>query len=81
MTIKWTDRAWRELGALDRAVAQRIVKGLERYAAIEHGDVKHLQDTGSTLRLRVGDWRIMFEPLPDRTIRILRVLHRSQAYR
>jgi mRNA-degrading endonuclease RelE of RelBE toxin-antitoxin system len=33
------------------------------------------------LRLRVGDWRVIFERLPQHQIRVLRVLHRSEAYR
>jgi mRNA-degrading endonuclease RelE of RelBE toxin-antitoxin system len=81
VTIEWTDRAWRELCALDKQVARRIVIGLERYAEIEHGDVKRLQDAESVLRLRVGDWRILCETLASGEILILRVLHRSQAYR
>lgn len=80
-SILWKARALRELGALDRIVARRVIVSLERYAATGYGDVIRLQDAGSTSRLRVGDWRIIFEDLPDDQIRVLRILHRSQAYR
>ena len=79
--IRWKARAIREFGDLDRVVARRIVVALERYAATGHGDVIRLQDAGSTSRLRVGDWRILFEDPDGGEIRVLRVLHRSQAYR
>jgi mRNA-degrading endonuclease RelE of RelBE toxin-antitoxin system len=79
--IQWRSRALRELNSLDKVVARRVVVALERYAATGHGDVIRLQDSGGKSRLRVGDWRILFENLQDGQIRVLRVLHRSQAYR
>ncbi len=80
MKIAWAARASREISALDREVARRIVTGVERFAETEHGDTKRLQGAGGIARLRVGDWRILFENSPG-GIRILRVLHRSEAYR
>ena len=79
--VQWRSRALRELNSLDRVVARRVVAALERYAETGHGDMIRLQDSGGRSRLRVGDWRILFEDLPDGQIRVLRVLHRSQAYR
>ena len=32
-------------------------------------------------RIRVEDWRILYEHRPDGTIRVLRISHRSEAYR
>jgi mRNA-degrading endonuclease RelE of RelBE toxin-antitoxin system len=33
------------------------------------------------LRLRIGDWRVLFENVDGDALRILRVFHRSKAYR
>lgn len=43
------------------------------------GDVKRLVHYTPGYRLRVGDWRVLFEPIGT-TIRIWRVVHRSAAY-
>jgi mRNA-degrading endonuclease RelE of RelBE toxin-antitoxin system len=32
-------------------------------------------------RIRVEDWRILYEHRPDGTLRVLRIAHRSEAYR
>jgi mRNA-degrading endonuclease RelE of RelBE toxin-antitoxin system len=79
--IRWSARASNDLGSLDRGIARRIREGLLRYAETGTGDVIRLHGQGGTLRLRIGDWRILFENLRDGQIRVLRVLHRSQAYR
>ena len=43
-----------------RADAARIIEKIERYAETGAGDVKQLQGS-SALRLRVGDYRVIFE--------------------
>ena len=79
--IRWSARASEDLNSLDRGIARRIGEGLRRYAETESGDVIRLRGESGTLRLSIGDWRILFENLPDSQIRVLRVLRRSQAYR
>ncbi len=75
-------RARRDLGRLDRVVAARIVRAIERYAATGHGDVTRLQGRGSEMRLRVGDWRVTFTFEDDGgTILIGRILPRGRAHR
>jgi mRNA interferase RelE/StbE len=74
--------AQRDLGRLDRVVAARIVRAIERYAATGHGDVKRLQGRGDEMRLRVGDWRVIFTFEDDgETILIGRILPRGRVYR
>jgi mRNA-degrading endonuclease RelE of RelBE toxin-antitoxin system len=49
-----------------------------------HGDVKRLKTPGNEFRLRVGQYRVIFESEYQpaaRIIRILRVLSRERAYR
>lgn len=53
-------------------------KRIKHYAATNHGDVKKLHGrTG--VRLRVGDWRIIFVEDQD-TILILALGHRREIY-
>lgn len=79
--IRWSARASDDLDSLDQGIARRIRAGLLRYAETGSGDAIRLQNEDGKLRLRIGDWRILFENLPDGRMRVLRVLHRSQAYR
>ena len=80
-TLRWSARASDDLESLDGAVARRIVKTLRRYAETESGDVIRLQGATGMLRMRIGDWRVLLETLSGDELRVLRVLHRSQAYR
>src|SRR5581483_6164894 len=83
----WSPRSLRDLRRLDRQTADRIVTAVERYAATQYGNVRHLRASEPpTWRLRVGDWRVRFrfeagsESEPERLL-IDRVLHRREAYR
>ena len=77
--IEFKARAVKDLEALDRSAARRI---LEKIRGLESGltsDVKRLTNFTPEYRLRVGDYRVLFEIEGDRVI-IYRVKHRSQAY-
>jgi mRNA interferase RelE/StbE len=79
MHIEFKPRAVRDLDALDRAVARRVlekIRGLENNLA---GDVKRLANFSPEYRLRIGDYRVLFEIEGDRVI-IYRIKHRSRAY-
>jgi mRNA interferase RelE/StbE len=78
-SIELKPRAVKDLHALDRTTARRIlvkIRGLETDLA---GDVKRLTDFTPEYRLRVGDYRVLFEVEGDRVI-IYRVKHHSRAY-
>ncbi len=80
--VEWTQDALRDARRLDRQVRERVVAAVERFAETGEGDVKGLKAPLDGLRLRVGSWRVLFRH--DRgagVIRVLRVKHRSQAYR
>ena len=80
--LAYSNRAHRQLQSLDPAITRRVLRALERLAVREHGDVLRVRGRDRTWRLRVGDWRVFFTfEFPDRTIRVLGVLHRSEAYR
>jgi len=82
--IIWERRAADELTALARgnpSMGRRVTRAIERFAATGLGDVRRLSGEDS-LRLRVGDWRVIFTHDADRTsIIVLRVLPRGRAYR
>ena len=69
------------MAALDKGVARRIQRAIERFAETEAGNVKRLQGIDPReYRLRIGDWRVPFA-VGAGTILVLRVLNRKNAYR
>jgi mRNA-degrading endonuclease RelE of RelBE toxin-antitoxin system len=59
-----------------------ILRALDRYLVTGAGDIKPLSPPLEGLRLRVGDWRVLFEPSPiPNAIVVSSVAHRSEAYR
>lgn len=79
--IEWTGAALEDMAALEKAIAQRIKRAVERLAAAGAGDVKRLQGIEPLqYRLRVGDYRVRFRQ-DGATIQILRVRNRREAYR
>ncbi len=64
---------------MDRDEAGRVVRKIARLESGLVGDVVHLKSFQPEYRLRVGDYRVLFEVQGD-LITIHRVLHRSKAY-
>jgi mRNA interferase RelE/StbE len=80
-SVEFAAIAIRDTKRLDPQVARRIIEGIGRFAATGEGDVKKLKGQNN-LRLRVGDWRVIFTVDEDaETINVSRVLHRREAYR
>ena len=78
--IVWSAQAKGDVRRLDKPTAMRILAALHRFADSGEGDVKALQGM-EELRLRIGDYRLIFVNAPDDAIEIRRVLHRREAYR
>lgn len=78
--IVWSAQAKGDVRRLDKSTAMRILATLHRFADSGEGDVKALQGM-EELRLRIGDYRLIFVNAPDDAIEIRRVLHRREAYR
>jgi mRNA interferase RelE/StbE len=79
--IEWTETALADMAALDKGIARRVKKSVERFAVTGAGNIKRLQDIDPPeFRLRVGDYRVRFDQ-DDDVIRILRVRNRREAYR
>lgn len=71
--------ARRALLDMSPEVARRIVRKIERLRHDLAGDVKRLKAMAPNYRLRVGDWRVLFD-VNRATITVHEVKHRSEAY-
>jgi len=79
--IEWSPEARADLRRLDRIIAQRVFRAVDRFARTGYGDVVRLHGTQGECRLRVGDWRVRFAFEHPDVLRVLRVRHRGEAYR
>jgi mRNA-degrading endonuclease RelE of RelBE toxin-antitoxin system len=79
--VVWSTTARAELRAIDRETARQILEGIDRYLETGAGDVKKLQPPRREFRLRIGEYRVLFLRVDSQTIEVLRVRHRSKAYR
>ncbi|MBI4874827.1 MAG: type II toxin-antitoxin system RelE/ParE family toxin [Acidobacteria bacterium] len=79
--LDWPNSALRDLRRLDPPVARAVLQALELLARTGQGDVTRLKAQGHTMRLRVGDWRVQYLAISPNMIRVLRIRHRSEAYR
>ena len=80
--VEWTPAAARDMRQLETANAQRVRQAVRTLAASGNRGLTKLSGRQDQWRLRVGDWRAIIT-FADRgsTIRVLRVLHRREAYR
>jgi mRNA interferase RelE/StbE len=82
--VLFTKSADKTLRKLSRNVAQRIRRSLDDLATnpyAEHLDVTKLQNRPG-YRLRVGDWRVIYEIENDELIiLVLRIGSRGEVYR
>ncbi len=70
-----------EVRAVEQKAALSILAAIHRYAATGVGDVKQLSGAfDGLLRLRVGDYRILFDETAE-TITVHRIRNRREAYR
>ena len=81
-TIVFTPEAAREFEALDSTIRERVEATLDQLAVAPlslRNQIKRLKGQ-TALRLRVGDWRIIFQLRSDEIL-VLMIAHRSEAYR
>ncbi len=79
-TVIWSPQARADVRAIDQHAAIQILEAIDRYMSVGIGDVKRLQDRPE-LRLRAGDYRVLFERRDEDAIEVKRVRHRREAYR
>lgn len=86
MEIKYSSKASRQISKIaksDKKSAQRIVDRIESYSGNPSGsfDIKALKGKrASFLRLRVGNYRIIFE-MEESTMLIYEINYRQESYR
>lgn len=78
--IEFTPRAVKDLQQLPSMQRQRIMTRIEALEDGLSGDVKRLTDFTPEYRLRVGDYRVLFE-VESSNVVIYRILHRKDAYK
>ena len=82
LNVQWDSRAQSDAARLDYQVRQRIIAAEDRYAETVQGDIRKLQGRQNQWRLRVGVWRVIVTlDYSVRTLTVLRIQRRSQAYR
>lgn len=79
--IELKPQAVKDLKNVPRRDIERILVGIEILADDCKGDVKQLTSTTTEYRLRIGNYRILFEIEQDDKIIIYRILRRKDAYR
>jgi len=78
--IEFKPRAMKDLKALPPRECARVVAKVEGLQNDLAGDVKRLTNFTPEFRLRVGDYRVLFE-VEGGSLVIYRVMHRGEAYR
>lgn len=77
MEIKYTKDAVKQLSSLDKPIKKRIKESIDN---LPKGDIKKLKGYTSKYRLRVGNYRIVYD-VTDKTIVIGAVLPRGDVYK
>ncbi len=77
--IAFKPQATRDLDALSTEVRQRMSRKIDAMRDDLAGDVKRLKAFIPRYRLRVGDYRVLFD-LDGALVIVYRIVHRSGAY-
>lgn len=81
--IEWKNSALRELKRIDRDVISRIIAAVDSLSVepLPSG-VRKLQGSLRTYRIRVGEYRIIYELRQSHlVVEVVRVRHRKDVYR
>jgi mRNA interferase RelE/StbE len=78
--VRFKPRAVKDIEGLPSRIEGRVLARIEEMRDDLKGDVKRLTNFTPEYRLRVGDFRVLFE-IEGETIIIYRVRHRREAYR
>jgi len=78
--IQFKPKAVRDIEGLPSRMRARVLARIEKMSNDLKGDVKRLTNFTPEYRLRIGDYRVLFE-IEEETIIIYRIRHRREAYR
>lgn len=79
--IRYAEEALKALRRMDRTTARRIVAKIEQLAADPAAlgnNIRALKGGAGLMRLRVGDWRVIYRD--EVVLAILRIAPRGSAY-
>ncbi len=79
--VELKPRAVKDLQRIQKRDASRIADAIDRLGDDLSGDVKRLTNFSLEYRLRIGQYRILFEIEEQNRIIIYRIVHRREAYR
>jgi mRNA interferase RelE/StbE len=81
--IEWKRTAEKELERIDKQYISKIVKAVEKLAIDSHpSNSKKLVGYKNIYRLRVGDYRVIYNIVEDKVIiEVIRVAHRKDVYK
>ena len=78
MTPIYSKQAAKYINGLNATSQQRIRQGISK---IPDGDIKPLKGMPGNYRLRIGDWRVLFDYADGNIVRIKKISPRGQAYK
>lgn len=81
--VEFRPAAFKQLQGLGHRERRRIVRRIEALAEDPRpGGVRKLADSDSTYRIRIGDYRVIYDVLDDRLlVLVVKVGHRRDIYR
>jgi mRNA interferase RelE/StbE len=77
--IEYGDTALHDLDEIPSKQRAQILRKIERLQGGLHGDIKRLRESDVSYRLRMGDYRILFDVGGD-VIVVRRIGHRKSIY-
>ena len=78
--VELKPKAIKDLKGLPKTEGKKIIEKLKLLEDDLQGNVKRLTNYAPEYRLRVGDWRVLFE-VDDKKIIVYRIRHRKEAYK
>jgi mRNA interferase RelE/StbE len=78
-TVRYTELAVENLRVLPTREAAQIIRKIARLESGLHGNIKRLQEADFGYRLRMGDYRVLFDVKGD-IILIQKIGHRKDVY-
>jgi len=78
-SVRYTELALKNLSELPRREAAQIIRKIARLEGGLRGNIKRLQGTDFGYRLRMGDYRVLFDVKGD-IVFIQKIGHRKDVY-
>lgn len=78
-TVRYAELALENLRELPRREAAQIIRKIARLESGLHGNIKRLQEADFGYRLRMGNYRVLFDVRGD-MILIQKIGHRKDVY-